>query len=97
VIALEQEMIATVELLSIPHVDYTPVRTLEGLTALDSDQVQRGYWAGLDNELFNGRERCPAFVHGYLNGQVDGGHIEPSEAQCALMDEVRELRSHSRH
>ena len=59
------------------------VTTLEELDALDPDLILAGYRAGLDNDPdYSQSDR--AYWHGFLNGQVDKGHLKPSPEQAVL-------------
>lgn len=63
------------------------VTTVEQLDALDSDRMLAGYLAGFNNEP-NYTERSQSYWHGYMNGQVDAGHMPISNEQCALASAV---------
>ena len=43
-----------------------------------------GYHAGRANQLDIEQAKDKAWTHGYLNGQVDGGHAKGSKAQSDL-------------
>lgn len=60
------------------------IRTLEDLSKLDPIQIVRGYLS---------KEPLPessdaSFIHGWLNGCVDRGLMEPSPAQRTLAKEA---------
>lgn len=59
------------------------IDTLEKLAELDSDEIVRGYMAGLDDATVPIAE-SKSFYHGWLNAQVDRGRMQSSEAQRRL-------------
>lgn len=67
--------------------------TVEQLARLDAEEIQRGYWAGMDNKPAPGDDKCAGFAHGWRNGRVDGCHAECDAAQHALWVELGALRA----
>lgn len=68
-----------------------PVTTVAELAQLDEAAIMRGYRAGRDSAP-DYAERDRGYWHGYLNGQVDRGVVQPSPEQQALArDYVRHL------
>ncbi len=61
-----------------------PVSTLQQLSELDDPEILEGYHDGLQNELTPGGNRSESYYHGWRNGRVDAGHIQPDEAQMKL-------------
>lgn len=59
------------------------INTLKELEMLDDEKLKEGYFAGCDNTP-NYTERSPAYWHGYMNGQVDFGHMPISTEQREL-------------
>lgn len=64
-----------------------PITTAAELDALDTDDCVRGYMAGRKQQP-DYTQRGQAYWHGYLNGCVDGGHMQPSAEQMALVADV---------
>lgn len=62
---------------------FKEIKTVEQLDAMDSDLMVKGYLAGR-KDAPDYTQRDQSYWHGYLNGQVDGGHMQISETQCAL-------------
>lgn len=62
---------------------FKEIRTAAQLDALDTNLCVLGYRAGLD-QAPDYTQRDQAYWHGYLNGCVDAGHMQPSDAQQAL-------------
>lgn len=62
---------------------FKEIRTAAELDALDTDLCVLGYRAGR-KQAPDYTQRDQAYWHGYLNGCVDAGHMQASEAQCAL-------------
>lgn len=61
------------------------VKTLAELRGLDSDEMVRGYITGFDrNAIFPVDGGNKSFIHGWLNGQVDCGRLQSSDAQREL-------------
>jgi len=59
------------------------VTTVAQLNALEQDALVPGYLAGLKNTPdYTRREK--GYWHGYMNGQVDGGHMLKSAEQAEL-------------
>lgn len=59
------------------------VTTVIELQSLDEQLMVDGYWAGRENHL-DATRTDPSYIHGYLNGLVDGGHARISSAQELL-------------
>lgn len=71
---------------------FNDITTVEQLNELNSDDMVRGYRAGYSNTP-NFTEKDRAYWHGYMNGQVDGGHMQSSRTQQELARAyVRSLR-----
>lgn len=68
---------------------FQPITTAAELDALDGDLMLAGYRAGLGFTEVNYTQKDQAYWHGYLNGQVDSGRMEPSEEQHALARNLR--------
>jgi uncharacterized membrane protein len=73
--------------------EFARVATVADMETLDMVDVQAGYYAG--------RHGAPepiasyfsrAFVHGWRNGAVDGGHREQDEAQAMLAREYTAMQ-----
>jgi hypothetical protein len=62
---------------------FRPVTTVEQIDAMETDTVVRGYRAGFKNTP-DYTQREQAYWHGYLNGQVDGKHMQISDEQRQL-------------
>lgn len=62
------------------------VTTVIELQALDERLMVEGYTAGRHNRL-DTTKTDPAYLHGYLNGLVDGGHATLSPSQELLARE----------
>ena len=66
--------------------DRSEVDTLEKLASLNQADIVRGYLVGFDKvhgaEIPIGENR--AFLHGWLNAQVDRGRMKSSSAQMKL-------------
>ena len=62
---------------------FKAITTLEQLEALDTNLCVSGYRAGLDQQP-DYTQRDQAYWHGYLNGCVDGGHMQASAEQRQL-------------
>ncbi len=60
----------------------TPITTLAKLSAIDSDDCVDGYKAGFNNTP--DYTRRGHYWHGYMNGQVDAGHMPISNEQREL-------------
>ena len=56
------------------------ITTVDALQELDEKALVRGYLAGLKANC-DFTETDPGYMHGYLNGMVDGGHAEATPAQ----------------
>ena len=63
-----------------------PIKTLDALNKLSSDEVVEGYFDGLNNEPCGGN-RSVDYWHGWRNGMVDGKHVEIDDAQRILVHE----------
>lgn len=73
---------------------FKPITTVKALNQLDSDLMVSGYRAGYKN-LPDYTQRDQSYWHGYLNGQVDGHHMQKSDEQRILAREVvRYWRAH---
>jgi len=68
------------------------VTTIIELQALDEELVVEGYQAGLKNHQ-DLAQTSPSYLHGYLNGLVDGKHAAPTPSQHLLAREYIESRS----
>lgn len=62
---------------------FDAITTVAQLEQLDSDLMVKGYMAGFDNSP-DYTQRDQAYWHGYLNGQVDGKHMQISDEQRQL-------------
>jgi hypothetical protein len=62
------------------------VTTVIELPSLDEKLLMDGYLAGRSNHL-NTTQTDPSYLHGYLNGLVDGGHARISSSQELLARE----------
>ena len=66
---------------------FKAITTLEQLEALDTNLCVSGYRAGIDQQP-DYTQRDQAYWHGYLNGQVDGKHMQISDQQRELAHAV---------
>ena len=66
---------------------FQAITTVEALNQLDSDLMVKGYQAGYANTP-DYTQRDQAYWHGYLNGQVDGKHMQISDQQRELAHAV---------
>ncbi len=64
--------------------EYLPISTIADAENLDSEEVVAGYRAGLRGapERFDSVTR--SWWHGWRNGRVDAGIVEPDAAQIRL-------------
>ena len=72
---------------------FDAITTVAKLEQLDSDLMVKGYRAGFDNTP-DYTQRDQAYWHGYLNGQVDGKHMQISDEQRQL---ARTIVQHRRY
>lgn len=71
--------------------EFEPVRTIPEFRKLDDADILEGYLDGFHGSPEPGSDRSPSYCHGWLNGQVDAGLREPTEAQQALAEAFRSL------
>lgn len=69
-----------------------PVETVADFRALDEGEIFCGYLDGLDGAHCSPSSVSRAYWHGWRNGLVDGGFVEPDEAQLKLEHAFRSLR-----
>ncbi len=70
---------------------YQPVRTVADFRTLDEAEMLCGYMDSVQGLPCVCAERTRAYWHGWRNGAVDAGWVEPDEAQYALEAEFRRL------
>jgi hypothetical protein len=82
--------------------DFFPVRTMADLKTLDEREIFEGYLAGWENSPEPGNNRSRSYWHGWRNGMMDRGHMEPDDASISLAHEYvqhmkKERDSRERH
>ncbi|MBO1073781.1 hypothetical protein [Roseomonas marmotae] len=73
---------------------FQPVETLSDFYSLDEGDVLCGYMDGIQGLPCDVQQVSRSYWHGWRNGVVDGGFIEPDEAHQKL--EAAFLNFHSR-
>ena len=63
---------------------FKPIITKEELDALSINEVVQGYRDGLANVALCSEVLTRAYLHGWNNGQVDGGYSPMSVEQMTL-------------
>ncbi|RKK05412.1 hypothetical protein EBE87_19450 [Pseudoroseomonas wenyumeiae] len=63
---------------------FQPVDTLADFYSLDEGDVLFGYMDGIQGLPCDLKQVSRAYWHGWRNGVVDGGFLEPDEAQSKL-------------
>lgn len=61
--------------------EFTPVRSLVDVFNLDPMEVYFGFQAGLEDAPEPGSWASRAYIHGWRNGRVQGGHVPRDAAQ----------------
>lgn len=65
-----------------------PVRTLEELDQLNTDEIVEGYFDGRDGDVIScGDNRSKSYWHGWRNGRADAGRATVDDAQRQLAHE----------
>jgi len=67
------------------------VTTIEEYDQLDDDQVLDGYRDGIYNLPIEKSKLTRSYLHGYNNGQSDGGHAPTSIEQRNLVKKLFEV------
>ena len=72
-------------------VEFRPVSDLDDFRRLDDGEILEGYFDGFHGGSMPGSDRSRAYWHGWRNGRVDAGVVEPDAAQVALASALVEL------
>jgi ribosome modulation factor len=74
------------------EVQLRAVSTIEEFRELDEAAVLCGYMDGIQGLPFEFAELTKSYWHGWRNGAVDGGFVEPDLAQIELERAFEQLR-----
>jgi hypothetical protein len=67
--------------------EFKSAATVADFRTLDEADMLLGYMDGFDGLPPPGSGSSRSFFHGWRNGMVDAGHLDPNSAQLALAEE----------
>ncbi|GBR23921.1 hypothetical protein [Gluconobacter japonicus] len=71
--------------------EFEPVKTIPEFRKLNDADILEGYLDGFHGTTEPGSDKSPSYCHGWLNGQVDAGFRDQSEAQKELAQAFQNL------